>query len=381
MSGGGDGQTTMETYQKDVHNLLLSGVASDSATKWEAYLSITEDYRDNPSVLRYILEQGITEAGGNPYDGVSSFDPEEEIDAMTTQLDSFVAEVATWDPDGDWPAFLATARTEQATDQSTLDVDTLVETILSAARRNTGNAVQQALEYAAQADRSDLVERALAAFESRARKQHLAGLTRYTATLARGGAVNGSAMFIGTALLEGEFADRMAQFDAEFTLPLTRETFQAFIQAYGDTARVHLDSMIRTRLTEKDLKDRYLFEGANRMLEAFRTKTDFSQRATHLTTETKRIQALLQAEQYASDLEIDVKSEGWDMEIFQQGANVLSAVHGSVVPNAGKPSRVQSAVGGALGGAALGAQASGGNPWAIGGAAIAGGLAGLFGNA
>ena len=380
MSGGGDGQTQMETYQKDVHNIVLSGVAADGTTDWSDYLDLTEDYRDNPSVLRYILEQGITQAGGNPYDGVSSYDPEEEVDAMTTQLDSFLAEVAAWDPDGDWPDFLAVARTNQATDQSTLDVDSLVEQVLSAARRNTGNTVQQALEYAAQADRTDLVERALAAFEARARKEHLHGLSRYTATLARGGAVNGSAIFIGVALLEGEYADRLAAFDAEFTLPLTREVFQAFIAAYGDTARVHLESLVRSRLTEKELKDRYLFEGAGRMLEAYRTKTDFSQRATNLTVETRRIQALLQSEQYASDLDIDVKSEGWDMELFQQGANVLSAVHGSVVPNAGKPSRFQSAVGGAMGGAALGAQAGGGNPWAIGGGAIAGGIAGLFSN-
>jgi hypothetical protein len=88
-----------------------------------------------------------------------------------------------------------------------------------------------------------------------------------------------------------------------------------------------------------------------------------------------------QNEEQVTNLEYDVKAQGWDLELFQQAGNILSAIHGSVVPQAGKPSRAQSAIGGAMGGAAVGAQAGtlvGGPPGAAIGAGI-GGIAGLIG--
>ena len=72
-----------------------------------------------------------------------------------------------------------------------------------------------------------------------------------------------------------------------------------------------------------------------------------------LLSELKRIKFVMKTEQFVKDLEYDVKSSQWDIELFQQAGNVISAYSGAVVPTAGKPSPGQSALGGALAGASL----------------------------
>lgn len=78
---------------------------------------------------------------------------------------------------------------------------------------------------------------------------------------------------------------------------------------------------------------------------------------------------------YQEQNDIEINKYRWDMEIFQNGANMLASIGaGTRVP--GKPSKTQSAIGGALSGAAIGAQVGG--PIGAGIGAVVGGLSGLF---
>ena len=122
------------------------------------------------------------------------------------------------------------------------------------------------------------------------------------------------------------------------------------------------------------------------MLNSLRAKTAADQSVVTTTTEVNRIAVVAQNEENQQNLDIDVNAQNWDMELFQQGANVLSAIHGSVIPTAGKTSRVTSAIGGAMGGASAGAALGGeigaaGGPFGLVGGAAIGTIAGALGGA
>lgn len=385
MSGGGaTQQSTLPAYQESTHGLLMTGADPGNSKTWLTGASFDGDFIDNPSVLRFIQERGLTDAGGNPYDGVSAFDPLTELDDVDERLSEFVAAVDALDVDDDWDTYITKARTESATDIPTLDVDSLMESVTAAARRTVGGAVAEAFERAAEADRDALVAKALAAFSKRHLKEHLKVLNRFTAPMAQGGAINSSSYVVGVALLESEFEDRLAAFDAEFTLPLTREAFSAFMGAYVDSAKAHLQVLAQARLQEQQLKQSYLLEGTREMVGLLRHKMELDRAGTMMTGDLKRQKIIALSEESQQNLDYDVHALQWDMDLFQQSANVLSAQQGSVVPRADKASRVSSALSGGLGGAASGAAlgtqigAAGGPIGATGGAVI-GGVAGLIG--
>ena len=43
--------------------------------------------------LSFLINQGLTDAGGNPFEGVSAYDPEDDIDAASDRLDLFLTAV------------------------------------------------------------------------------------------------------------------------------------------------------------------------------------------------------------------------------------------------------------------------------------------------
>jgi len=102
---------------------------------------------------------------------------------------------------------------------------------------------------------------------------------------------------------------------------------------------------------------------------------ELNKAAASLMADTARIRSVLSAEEYVKNLEYDVRSGTWDLELFQMGANIMSAYSGSVVTNVGKPSQAQSVMGGVAAGASIGSTL--GVPGAIAGALI-GGIGGLI---
>jgi len=378
MSGGGATPTTdIVPYQKDSHGLMLFGQDASGDDWLASDVNLEGDYRDNPSVMRFILERGITDAGGNPFDGVSAFEPGELLDDSANSVADLQTTVGALVPETDWDTYITKARTESGADLDVLDVDTLMEDIAASARRTVGYAVADALEAASIADRNDIVTKALSAFRARQTVEHFKSVSRFTAPVAQAGAINSSAYVVGIALLEGEFEDRLAQYDAAFTLPLTQAAFNAFVTAYVQQAQFHMDASNRAKLVEKQLKLQYLTDGSRLMAQLLRDRVTAEHSAAALKVDSNRIGLVALGEEASANLEIDNKASNWDLEIFQQAGNVLSAIHGSVVPSAGQTSRLQSAIGGGLGGAAIGAQIGSVVPGI--GTAVGAGVGGLLG--
>jgi hypothetical protein len=340
-------------------------------------------YKEQPSVLRYILQRGISDRGGNPYDGVSAYDPTEDLQEVQDQFSDFKDAITAISPITDVGDYFTTSVGAAGTVVEELDVGTLFSTALSAARMLSNSTILQALETASQADRGEIVERALEGFRSRARAEYHRNLNRFTGPMADLGAVNSSAYVVGLAMLEKNYQESMQARDAEFTLGMVKDSFAQFMNAFLNSLQWYVNGKIQTKLQEEAHTLAYVDSSSKLMFDAVRTKLEAERQTAVLKSEINRQQIVAFSEQYEKDLEYDVKNIHWDLELFQLGANVISALQGSVVTQAGKPSRFQSALGGAMSGAGAGGGlgatigAAFGNP--VVGGAIGVGIGGIVG--
>ncbi len=138
-----------------------------------------------------------------------------------------------------------------------------------------------------------------------------------------------------------------------------------------------LVSMVEMLLNQTKLRVMATNSGISEMMKYQLTKVDMSKALASLTYEFNRLKIVASQEYLDRSLDLDIKNTLWDMNVYQYGTNVLSGIGagGQIMPE--RISAGQSALAGALSGASLGISA-GGNPLAIAGGAIVGGIGGYL---
>ncbi len=120
------------------------------------------------------------------------------------------------------------------------------------------------------------------------------------------------------------------------------------------------------RATLMDKKPALLLAGTEHMLKMVSQTYGLEEAYARTYVEGKRLKIVAKGEQVQADGKYDESDALWDMEVFQHGSNLLGAIGGGVV----KPkqaSQMQSALGGAMTGAAAGAKVAGGWGAVVGG--------------
>lgn len=156
--------------------------------------------------------------------------------------------------------------------------------------------------------------------------------------------------------------------DGTFNLLASKvQNMQALIQPY-------LESSVREALDLRQQRTAFVTQHTQVAHKFDLSEFEVNKAAAALMMDTARVKSVLSAEEYVKNLEYDVRSGTWDLELFQMGMNVLAANTGSVVTNVGKPSMAQSVMGGVASGASIGSALG---PMGM----IAGGIAGAIGGA
>lgn len=159
---------------------------------------------------------------------------------------------------------------------------------------------------------------------------------------------------------------------------------QSILEAYGARDVTRYDSSLTEKafLQEERLKvdrSRIASLAGNSALSAVGMELEAEKALMQLKIDVQKTNIDARRGREETDLEIDSASALWDLNTFQQGANVLASIgSGTAVAGSKGPSRTQSVIGGAAAGAATGAMVSGGNPYGalIGG--VIGGIGGLI---
>lgn len=148
-SGGGTSQGLAD-YQQDFHNLMMVGMTVDDSPKtWDNTAAdpvyhASGTYSSYPSVARFIIDKGLTDVGGNPFEGVSTFDPGEALGVMNDSFDDYMEKVDGIDYSDDWTNNLASAQAEQSGQVPELDVGSVFSDII-------GDSLARAFQLSTQA--------------------------------------------------------------------------------------------------------------------------------------------------------------------------------------------------------------------------------------
>lgn len=211
-------------------------------------------------------------------------------------------------------------------------------------------------------------------------RAYLQGLTNYLNAAAQGSSSD-AALFQAISSVKGQLSSVFADVQSRaFQQSLEKGVDTVFNHLAAHTGEFqtlfspYISGSVQQALDRRALKAQFISSGTGQLLAAEAQEVELNKATEALLLESARIRSVLTAEEWDKNLEYDVRSATWDMELFQMAGNVISSSTGAVVTNVGKPTRLQSAMGGALSGASIGSAA--GVPGMIAGAA-----AGLIGGA
>lgn len=172
-----------------------------------------------------------------------------------------------------------------------------------------------------------------------------------------------------TSTLAGEIDYRKANVESKLR--------DAFEDRQATFVLKSLTGMVEMLLNQTRLRVLAVNSGIAEMTKYDITTIDMNKAFTSLSLEFNRMRIVSNQEYLDRTLDLDIKHTLWDMNVYQYGTNVLSGIGagGQIMPE--RISAGQSALGGALSGAALGISA-GANPAVVAGGAILGGIAGYI---
>ena len=258
-----------------------------------------------------------TAIGGSPFTGEVAYDPETSLDSVDTAVTGFNTLIDTLSHEADW---------ESAIDAVVAKIDAAVTS-------------------------DDYIDADIAAYTDLIDDEYYDVVEpRFESGMRDINAVVSSAFVIGKSNLVAKKNRDVAKYSSELRLKMNIQRNALIVGSAGTV----LDSLMRRVAFERDYAS--------------------------LITEAKRIRIVASKEQTDQDLLIAEADARWDLEVFQYGGNVLAAIGGGTVqPSMPGMSKGQSALSGAMAGAAMGANpalagATGG--WSIAIGAVIGGYIG-----
>jgi hypothetical protein len=177
--------------------------------------------------------------------------------------------------------------------------------------------------------------------------------------------------------LDAGVDDEAAAFGAILQSRIDTDTIPSFEAGMRDINAVQTTSFIIGKAILYARKDEQVAQYLADLSGRFRQQTIEQRRllATHYV-EVLRLGIVAMKEHHDEYMEFETAAAKWDLEMYSYGGNMLAAIGGARAPGIAKPSRTQSAIGGAMAGAAVGTAISPGWGTAIG--AIVGGVGGYL---
>jgi hypothetical protein len=425
VTGGGDTYKNEHTSMTTVAPAGGSGCYLKVYTFNDSYVS-SGSYKNEPSILRFLIERGLTDAGGNPYESAYAYDHSTDMAQVQAEADQFKSAVALYNPQSDFDSAVTKALTLASTSTTTIDGESILNSaseralslflsmlntyspqitslLLSSTEQSkyiVRGAVTEMMSLANEVLISSVVEEAVEVHRTRQLTDHLRGVNRFAGGMADINAVNGSAFIIGMALLESGFENNVADYRAKLMLELYDKAMSSFtqllsglisempsylgahIQVLLDSNRLQGATLLQAKLTEAQDKSQFTAGAINTMMNALSGKIEQTRNVALLQADVSKMNIVVGKEQVDSDLEILAKENTWDLEMFQKASNVISGISGGVVAMPTGPTKMQSAVAGMFSGTAKGAEMGAALPFMgpTAGATI-GGLAGLIAGA
>ena len=289
------------------------GGGGSGAVSWPSYLQDAHyealSNKGEDAVYDSITKRLNAAIGASPYSGELAFDPSDSIDELFLYLTAFESIINDWNSTTKWQAAITTADAELTSTFSEADIAGIVS------------------------NHSDLI---LDELEDSVLPTYRIGMRDLNM-------VNSSAYAVGEAIILNRAIKEINKTGAD-------------LRAYNLKA-----------------KREGTLQGANKILDMDVMQMAWRDSWHKLMYEVERLTIVSSKEFVDRQLEIDALDGRWDLESFQYYWNGIAAISGGTSTTGGsRPSQGQSAIGGALSGAAMGGMLTGGNPIGMAAGAVIG---------
>jgi hypothetical protein len=350
-----DGETLYEESEEYTGPITYCGGGGGQAGAVEIPGVIKEVFdvmvnNDRASISQTMEDSMNTAFSGNPFTGVTAYDPSTRIGNWETEVGNFNTLIGALSETTDWAALFAQAVT---TVEANLNTPTLnAVTDIASAWIDPTPAAED--EIAADVDAfsgimSDRISTDV--------------LPRFQRGMQDINAVISSSFVIGQAVIEGMGDRDVAKYQGELRTKAFLQKDQIIATSkLGESQALkeaHLqDDKINALNTE--LGNRMFVQGVEQMIRYFMTRIDNERAISQLVMEGNKLGIVAEKEESDQQIDIDKLEASWDFEIWGHLANMLAAPTGGSVPVVSGQAKVQSALSGAAAGAALGAVIPGG---------------------
>lgn len=354
------------------HQAFGGGGGTSGEVSFPAYIeTMHEDwmYGAGPSALSLTVEDAMDVAFANdPYAAAAYASPSADIAVVQTDYDTYYSAVSVMDAETDFASHIdqAVAKADECDIHNAIDV----RTVLNRAIESATTSIEEAAAAAKAIVDNDVIQALVDSYESEQSRTREVRVGRYMAGMAELNAMRSSAFLTGLAAIYAQEQEDTDRFQNQINARL----FEAGLQAWvANFARAH-QTDLQINITNKEWRERKVISGLQVMDGMLARRTQFLSDTVRAQMEVKRLKIVATREYDEAELELDVRSATWDLDMFGKGAAILGSMSGYAHPLPEGPSRVAKVLGGALGGAAAGG--------AIGGpvgAAIGAGIGGLLG--
>ena len=194
---------------------------------------------------------------------------------------------------------------------------------------------------------------------------------------------------ISSVLDESRIDDAVDEYAADLAARLTAEVIPRFERGMQDINAVSSSAFVIGRALIEEGQDRQVAKYSADLhmrvfsedaLRVIQMKLEYQKFASHMLTDIYRMRISAKVDENQVEMEIDDKDARWDIELFQYGGNLIAAIGGgTMVPKDTSPSKIQSAIGGAMSGAVAGAMiGAAGGPIGMAGGAFIGAASALL---
>jgi hypothetical protein len=298
--------------------------------------------------METILANTLSGFSDTPYTNFVPTDPETFLGDLGQLTDDRVDELALVDEDADYQRLVDNVVSKIDQNGVLDDIDTSI--IAEAVRQESSEEIEEAIRIAIEMVDDDTIADLVHAFDQRSQHVRARAARRFAGTMADINAVQSSAFLFGLAIIEAEHMQAVNEFNKE----VTHSTYKDTIGLHIDLYKNRLAQEISKELSVKQIRDNMLIQSVQLTSQMMFTKHDLRNTIVSLIAEIQRIRYIATTEHEGFSLDVQVKDQLWDMEVYGMAAVILGGMGGGQVIPKG-PTRAGSAIGGALSGAASGA--------------------------
>ena len=352
-----------------------SGGGVSGAVSFPAYIEgIHEDwlYGAGPSNLSSTIEGSMNTAfAADPYAGYTYSNPSTDLSENDTALALMHSAVSAAVYTTDFGTLIDRAASKA--DECDIDKAISIKDIIQRQIKLASRSMEEAIVLAGELANSTVIDDLIEAQRKKSRVDRARRISRYSAGMADIGAINTSAFMMGLGVIYSKEEEAANELRVRLNSELFTQGLSQWANLYSTNIRV--DGTVAG--LNKNARTQTLLNSMQLLKSMHDNNIAWKGEIATLTTELNRVRYMTVSDYEKNELDLDVYSANWELDVFGRGISLLGGMAGYAHPLPQGPSRAGLAIGGVLKGAAAGASIGSVVPGL--GTAIGAGIGGLLG--